>query len=238
MAEPHSDTDPMTGQMAQTGQISPQPHAKRQPPKRRCKARNRQGNQCGQAPAIGQEVCRLHGGASPQALNAARRRLEAAAERMAKNLLNLADNDQGNTPSYVQLQAINSALDRAGISGPQEVNVTVKPYEQVYDGLVGGSLADYRRSVGDDRPVPIPERPDPLPVLDVDVIESEPDSIAGESSPAGDDEHQAAGLEPATESLGNAPLALPGGKPGYLDTETALSQARAANAKRHETRRR
>jgi len=50
-----------------------QPHAK-------CRAHNRQGNPCGKGPLPGQRVCELHGGKSPQALEAADRRL---AERTA-----------------------------------------------------------------------------------------------------------------------------------------------------------
>lgn len=42
---------------------------------RPCKARNRQGNPCGNYAAIGQLVCHMHGARSPQALRAAKRRL-------------------------------------------------------------------------------------------------------------------------------------------------------------------
>ena len=76
---------------------------------------------------------------------------------------------------------------------------------------------------------------DLLDVLDVEVVPDHDDTeLSG--ARADDDEHQAE--EPGRETLGDAPMALPGGKPGYLDTETALSQARAANAKRHESQRR
>lgn len=46
----------------------------------RCAAHNRQGGPCGQQPLKGQDVCRRHGGGSPQArAGAARRRLEEQA---------------------------------------------------------------------------------------------------------------------------------------------------------------
>lgn len=191
----------------------------------------------------GQSVCRSHGGAAPQTVAKAKRRLEEAADRMASRLLGLAENDLKDgtkVGAYVQLGAVTAALDRAGVVEPKQtdVTVTVKPYEQVIDSLVGGSRADYRRSIGHPDPEPLPApvsaRAD---VLDVDVVPDDDDDNS-ELSPTGQGEHQAAGLETATESLGNSRLALPGGKPGYLDTETALSQARAANAKRQKTRRR
>lgn len=46
--------------------------------RRTCRAVNRQGVRCGNWAMTGQEVCRLHGGSSPQALDAAKRRLEKA----------------------------------------------------------------------------------------------------------------------------------------------------------------
>ncbi len=184
-------------------------------------------------------MCRAHGGAAPQIRAAAKRRLEEASDRISERLIGMAESDT--IPAYVSLQAVNSVLDRAGIVEPKEanVNVSVRPYEQVLDSLVGGSRSEYRASVGRPDPEPLPApvsaRAD---VLDVDVIDTEPDSIAGDSWPTGEGDDARQGDKAATESLGNAPLALPGGKPGYLDTETALSQARAANAKRQKTRRR
>lgn len=46
-----------------------------QPMKRRCKAKNRQGNRCSRAPIAGGYVCKLHGGASPNAQRKAAERL-------------------------------------------------------------------------------------------------------------------------------------------------------------------
>lgn len=48
------------------------------PARVKCKARNRKGKQCGNVAEPGQEVCRLHGGASPQARAAAEKRLVRA----------------------------------------------------------------------------------------------------------------------------------------------------------------
>jgi hypothetical protein len=49
----------------------------------RCHANRRDGDECGNPPMRGQAVCRMHGGASPQARRAAARRMVAARQRRA-----------------------------------------------------------------------------------------------------------------------------------------------------------
>lgn len=44
----------------------------------KCTARNRSGKQCGSWAVVGTTVCRMHGGAAPQVVKAAARRLHAA----------------------------------------------------------------------------------------------------------------------------------------------------------------
>ena len=226
MAEPHDKSD----------------RKRKYEPVNRCTAKNRQGNRCGRPSAPGAVVCRNHGGAAPQTVAKAKRRLEEAADRMASRLLGLAENDLKDgtkVGAYVQLGAVTAALDRAGVVEQKQlaVEVTAKPFEDVFSALVGGSRSEYSASVGtpDPDPLPAPEPPSLLDVLDVEVVPERDDTELSDAV-ADDDEHQAEG--PGRETLGNEPLALPGGKPGYLDTETALSQARAANAKRQPMRRR
>jgi hypothetical protein len=61
--------------------------ADEKPEKRRCVARNRQGQQCKKPPEPYQLVCRQHGGASPQAkAKAEERRLEDEARRAIATL--------------------------------------------------------------------------------------------------------------------------------------------------------
>lgn len=55
--------------------------------KARCKATNRQGNRCGKPPILGGVVCRMHGGAAPQVMEAAKARIERLADGPALDCL-------------------------------------------------------------------------------------------------------------------------------------------------------
>ncbi|WP_272949910.1 HGGxSTG domain-containing protein [Mycolicibacterium fortuitum] len=225
--------------------MTPEPRASVRPQKRRCTAHNRQGNPCGQSPVPGATVCKFHGGAAPQTLKKARERLEAAADRMAARLLGIAESE--NVPAYVALQAVNSVLDRVGITEPNEVTVTVKPFDQLLGDVTGGSRADYRRSIGHPDPEPHslaieqadPHRPGGLPfVIDGELADDvasphvgEHQAVrdAGELDSRGPSEHRPDYYEPARQTLANpVPLpSLPNG--GYLPTEDALEVAQNAN---------
>jgi hypothetical protein len=61
-------------------------------PERRCKAHKKDGSQCLNAAIKGGTVCRYHGGASKFVRQAARARLDNAADLMAKELLGIAVN--------------------------------------------------------------------------------------------------------------------------------------------------
>lgn len=114
-------------------------------PERRCTANSsRTGEQCKNVAIKGSNVCRYHGGAAKQVKQAARIRLENAADLMAKQLLGIAltADSEG-----VKLAAIRDALDRAGLKAPSEVVVSAgeaKPYETVFDAI-GGSPSDESR---------------------------------------------------------------------------------------------
>ena len=65
---------------------------------RRCKGHSsRTGEPCKLPPLRGMQVCRSHGGAAPQVKAKARQRIEAAADRMARELLRMlkAQGDAG-----------------------------------------------------------------------------------------------------------------------------------------------
>lgn len=62
----------------------------------RCKAKRRDGKPCGQWPVKGAEVCRMHGGSSPQAKAAAARRLEEEkARKIAERVTGVIEVDPG-----------------------------------------------------------------------------------------------------------------------------------------------
>ena len=88
----------------------------------RCKAYARTtGRQCSNAPMLGQQVCRMHGGASPRARAAAQRRLidlvDPAIKRLENVLLRGDDKDA--------MRAVENVLDRAGYPRGVEVDVGV-----------------------------------------------------------------------------------------------------------------
>jgi hypothetical protein len=64
--------------------------------------------------------------------NAARARLSNAADRLAQELLRMATDD--NVSDSVKLAAIRDALDRGGLSVKQEVELTTRSYEQIFEG--------------------------------------------------------------------------------------------------------
>ena len=80
----------------------------------------------------------------------ARERLEAASDRLARELLKMATDP--NVSESVRLSATKDALDRGGVSAKTAVEVEVgppKPYEQILDSLAvveSGSRAEFRRS--------------------------------------------------------------------------------------------
>jgi hypothetical protein len=107
-------------------------------PSKKCTAHSkRTGAPCNNAPVAGLTVCRMHGGATKAAREAARRRLDEAADRLANKLLKIALDDGASEAT--QLAAIKDALDRAGLSAKTavEVSVGVKPWEALAEKIVG-----------------------------------------------------------------------------------------------------
>lgn len=125
-------------------------HDRTDPSPRRCTAHSsRTGEACKLPPLKGSNVCRSHGGAAPQVKRKAQQRIEEAADRMARELLKMATDD--NVADSVKLAAIRDALDRAGLAARNAVKVEVgppKPYEVILESIQAGSRAEYRRSVG------------------------------------------------------------------------------------------
>jgi hypothetical protein len=103
--------------------------------RRWCHGRKKDGTQCLKAPIEGGTVCSKHGGRAPHIKNAARARIENAADRLARQLLGIAMDE--NAKPEIRLAAIRDALDRAGLSARQAVDVSMelKPYEKLFDRL-------------------------------------------------------------------------------------------------------
>ncbi|NKR27512.1 hypothetical protein GS479_19345 [Rhodococcus hoagii] len=147
-------------------------------PARRCTARRSNGEPCRRIAIRGGTVCPTHGGSTGHVKAKARVRLEMAADRMAKELLGIAtDND---APAAVKLAAIRDALDRAGLSAKTAVSVEVGPtkeYEEILtEAMTGGSRAESRaaRGVADEEtPDWLAEELAEAAAVDDDVIDAE-----------------------------------------------------------------
>ena len=155
---------------------------------RRCHAHRRNGSQCTKVAMEAQTVCGTHGGRAPQAKQKARRRIEEAADRMAARLLGFAESE--NVPAYVALAAVESALDRAGLSAKTAVDVSVelKPWEQLMEGLTVDGLAPITRAESRERRgLPALDAPDPDVPIDAEVVdmgETHPGSPPPSRTPA------------------------------------------------------
>lgn len=114
--------------------------AGRRVPRNRCHAHKKSGAQCKRPAIPGGKVCRHHGGAAPHVQNAARVRLEMAADKAAAELIGMAIDSTGHLfykRPDVKLAAINSLLDRAGLKPTDKVEVTQdnKPFERLVNAL-------------------------------------------------------------------------------------------------------
>lgn len=97
-----------------------------------CKAhRKSDGQRCGNAAMLGQNICRMHGGAAPQSKKKAQERILAAADAAAAHLVALMKDPA--VPYTVQLAAARDLLDRAGVRESEKVELTVKKYEELID---------------------------------------------------------------------------------------------------------
>lgn len=130
------------------------------PESRRCVGHRKNGDRCQKPSILGATVCREHGGAAPHVKAAAKARLENAADRLARQLLGMAE-DPDMAPA-IKLAALKDALDRAGLGARQALDVAVglAPWEQILDGVYRGPRRD------------APAGPDGA-TLDVEVIDGE-----------------------------------------------------------------
>jgi len=96
------------------------------------------GERCKKAPIRGGTICSKHGGRAPHIKAAAKRRLEEASDRLAKQLLGMAE-DPKMAPA-VKLAALKDALDRAGLSPRQALDVSheLTPFQELLEKIQKG----------------------------------------------------------------------------------------------------
>lgn len=111
----------------------------------RCKRIKRNGQRCRRLAWTGTTVCGHHGAKAPQVKQAAMNRIALASDRMAANLLGMATDAES---EVVRLRATDSALDRAGITKPTQIEVGPKPHEEIFTEIFSGSRTESRRARG------------------------------------------------------------------------------------------
>ena len=101
----------------------------------KCTAHSSQtGKPCKKDAIKGTNVCRSHGGAAPQVRNMAKARLLGWADATAAHLIALIEDDDED--SRVRLAAINSLLDRAGITYPKQLEISVEDARSILDAEI------------------------------------------------------------------------------------------------------
>lgn len=109
---------------------------------RTCKVTKKNGEPCKGLAMLGQDVCRSHGGASPQARAKAQERINAAADSAAGHLIKWMNDPK--VPFPTRLAAAKDLLDRAQIGTDKKVGfeITQKPFEIALAGILIDVSAD------------------------------------------------------------------------------------------------
>lgn len=96
-------------------------------------------------PSTGATVCQSHGGRIPAVRAKAQRVITEASEVVALRLVGLTatkDEDGDTIEHKVRLAAANSVLDRAGIKGGVEIEVTLPGYKKIMGAMFGAEEAE------------------------------------------------------------------------------------------------
>jgi hypothetical protein len=81
-----------------------------------------------------QAVCFTHGGAAPQARQAAQARIDASADMAAAHLIEWMNSAK--VPYNIRLQAAKDLLDRANIGTDKTLTLELKPFEVDIESLL------------------------------------------------------------------------------------------------------
>jgi hypothetical protein len=145
----------------------------------RCVAHKKNGDQCRLRPMTGSAVCQKHGGMAPQVRRKAAERLALASEIAAERMVAFMVDPE--VPYAVRLAAMKDVLDRADVKGKTTVELEVKPWEELLDGIVA--------EVSEDANVRKFERPGDLMVVNAERVDDYAIDNADYSTP------EAAGVE-------------------------------------------
>ena len=100
----------------------------------RCTAHKKDGSACLAYAIRGGNVCNKHGGSAPQVKRKAQETLASARYWLVKELLKIAKSAES---EGVRLAAIRDALDRAGMSTRQHIDIDVQAsWESGFEGVV------------------------------------------------------------------------------------------------------
>lgn len=146
------------------------------PTPEKCVAHKKNGERCGAWPIKGATVCGKHGGKARQVREKAKRRIENAADRMARLLLEMAEDES--VPHAIRLAAIKDALDRAGLTAKFTLDVEAD-WKIIIQDVIG--------EVGDDEAKPLPARYRDVVEVEGEVVSESP--LAPTSDKPGDEIH-------------------------------------------------
>ena len=137
---------------------------------RRCVGHNTTtGERCQNYAIRGGSVCPKHGGLARQVREAAKLRIQLAADPAAAKLVSLMKDRR--VPPQVQLAAARDLLDRAGLNTVQQIEVLVAPWQN----LMGNGAVDF-----DLGPIEVDEIPE---IDDVTPSQEPRDRFPGEKKP-------------------------------------------------------
>lgn len=113
---------------------NPLPTTGTAPARLKCSRTRSNGERCKNYAMRGTTVCRKHGGTAPQTQKRARERLLEMVDPAIVQLHRILEKDT--TTDADKLRAITMVLDRTGYGREAKLEVEVKPYERLMEGII------------------------------------------------------------------------------------------------------